>query len=284
MRCILAITLLSAGVFGQTPPARPEFEVASVKPSPQQPLGQANVGVHIDGAQVHCTFLSMRDYIRVAYKVKDYQIEGPDFMRSERFDISAKLPSAANREQVADMLQTLLIDRFAITTHREKKDFPVYALTVDKGGMKAKESPLDADNSAVNVTSTNTATGTTVDLGKGAYFTIGEKTLEARKLTMVNLADLLARFVDRPVVDMTDVKGTYDFTFELKPEEYLAMKIRAAVIAGVNLPPEALKLLDNASDDSLFAALALEGLKLERRKAPLEVLVVDHIEKVPTEN
>jgi uncharacterized protein (TIGR03435 family) len=283
MRLILAVTLFSAMASAQAP-ARQEFEVASVKKSPPPVQGQVPVGVHIDGAQVHCTFLSLRDYIRVAYKVKDYQIEGPDFMRTEKYDISAKLPSASARDQVAEMIQSLLEDRFALKFHRETKEFPVYALIVDKGGLKAKAAQIDADTGTVSVTANNTAAGTTVDLGKGAYFFLGDKTLEARKLTMAQTSDLLARFVDRPVVDMTDVPGTFDFTLELKPEEFLAMKIRAAIIAGVSLPPEALKLLDNANDDSLYAALAREGLKLERRKAPLEILVVDRVEKTPTEN
>ena len=127
-------------------------------------------------------------------------------------------------------------------------------------------------------------TSTAIDFGKGASCAIGDHSLTATKLSMVYLADMLARFEDRPVVDMTGLASTYDFTLELKPEEFLAMKIRAAAIAGVTLPPEALKLLDNASDDSLYAALAQQGLKMERRKAPLEVLVVDRVQKAPTSN
>jgi uncharacterized protein (TIGR03435 family) len=275
--------ILCAGAFCQTP-ARLEFEVASVKPAPPPVAGQVNAGVRIDGSQVHCTYLSIRDYIRAAYKVKDYQIEGPAFMASERFDIDAKLPSGAGREQVAEMFQALLAGRFGMEMHRETKEFPVYGLVVDKGGIKAKESPLEEDPGTTFVTSTSGPGGTAIDFGKGASCAIGDHSLTATKLSMVYLADMLARFEDRPVVDMTGLASTYDFTLELKPEEFLAMKIRAAAIAGVTLPPEALKLLDNASDDSLYAALAQQGLKMERRKAPLEVLVVDRVQKAPTSN
>ena len=259
------------------------FEVASVKPAPAQ-AGQVSAGVHIDGAQVHLAFLSLRDLIRVAYRVKDYQIEAPDFVASERFDIAAKLASASSRDQVAEMTQSLLADRFGLKLHRETKDLPVYALVVDKGGLKMKESPLETDTAAVNVTSTANASVTTVDLGHGAIFSITDHSFEAQKLTMANLADMLARFEDRPVIDATETKGVFNFTLEIKPEEFRAMRIRSAVIAGVALPPEALKLLDNATDDSLQSSLAKEGLKLERRKAPVEMLVVDRVEKVPTEN
>ena len=80
----------SAVLFAQNAPVRPEFEVASIKPSTQAPAGtQVHVGVQIDGAQVHCTYLSLKDYIRIAYQVKDLQIMGPDWMPSERFDIHA---------------------------------------------------------------------------------------------------------------------------------------------------------------------------------------------------
>jgi uncharacterized protein (TIGR03435 family) len=281
---------LSLAAFGQTAPPKAEFEVASIRPSgPLMTGDRLNIGVHVDGAQVRCTSLSLKDYIRIAYRIKDYQVTGPDWMASERFDISAKLPAGASREQVPEMLQTLLTERFQLKMHHDKKEFSVYALVVAKGGAKLKESVFNADESAeaakaVNVTASGGRGGTVIDLGKGASFSWGNNRLEAKKLTMTAFADTLARFVDRPVVDMTDLKGTYDLELELSPEDFRAMSIRSAIAAGVTLPPEAMRLLENAGDDSLFAALQLVGLKLEPRKAPLEVLVIDHAEKNPTEN
>ena len=101
---------------------------------------------------------------------------------------------------------------------------------------------------------------------------------------MAALADSLARFVERPVVDMTGLKGTYDLTLEFTPEEYRVLLIRSALAAGVTLPPEAMRLLEGASDESLFKGLQAMGLKLESRKAPLEVLVIDSISKTPVAN
>ena len=98
------------------------------------------------------------------------------------------------------------------------------------------------------------------------------------------LADALGRFVERPVVDMTELKGTYDLTLDFTPEDYRALLIRMALSAGVNLPPEAMKLMEGASDETLFKGLQTIGLKLESRRSPLEVLVIDSATKTPIEN
>jgi len=280
-----------AGLFAQSAPTRPEFEVASIKPSVAAPAGgQVHVGVQIDGAQVHCTYLSLKDYLRIAYQVKDFQVTGPDWMASERFDIHAKLPTGG-RGQFRDMLQTLLEGRFQIKMHRASKEFPVYAVVVGKGGLKLKESPLDPElegaeggRGAVNVTATGGRGGTTVNYGRGAYFTLADNKIEARKLSMEALADSIGRFVERPVVDMTELKGNYDLNLEFTPEEYRVLLIRMALSAGVNLPAEAMKLLEGASDESLFKGLQQLGLKLESRKSPLEVIVIDSATKTPIEN
>jgi uncharacterized protein (TIGR03435 family) len=281
----------AAGLFAQGAAPRPEFEVASVKPSVAAPSGgQVHVGVQIDGAQVHCTYLSLKDYIRIAYQVKDFQVTGPDWMASERFDIHAKLP-AGSRGQFREMLQKLLEDRFQIKMHRASKEFPVYAVVVGKGGLKLKESPLDPEpegaeggRGAVNVTASGGRGGTTVNYGRGAYFTLADNKFEARKLSMEALADSIGRFVERPVVDMTELKGTYDLSLEFTPEEYRVLLIRMALSAGVNLPAEAMKLLEGASDESLFKGLQQLGIKLESRRAPLDVIVIDSATKTPIEN
>jgi uncharacterized protein (TIGR03435 family) len=227
----------------------------------------------------------------MAYKVKDYQISGPDWAAGERFDIAATLPAGAKEDQVPDMLKALLAERFQMKFHRDKKDFPVYALVAGKGGLKAKESAPEADKGdeegpkgAVNVSGSGGRGGVNINLGKGSYFTMADNKFVVRKLTMASFAEMLARFEDRPVVDMTGVAGSYDFELTFTQEDFNAMMIRSAITAGVNLPPEALKALQYSSGDSLLGALEKVGLKLETRKAPLEVLVIDHVLRVPTEN
>jgi uncharacterized protein (TIGR03435 family) len=292
MRLAPLFLLCFAGVlaYAQTTPAPVEFEVASVKPSTNE-IEQVNVGVHVDGAQVHIADFSLQDYIRVAYRVKNYQVTGPDVL-SERFDVDAKLPAGTGRDQVPEMLQALLTNRFQMKMHRESKDFPVYALSVAAGGLKLKESPLDKEDEsagavrggATDVSASGGRSGISINFGRGSYFTFANDKLEAKKLTMANFADLLARFMDRPVVDRTGVSGNYDISIALTAEDYRTMLIQSAVSAGVKLPPQALQLLDGASDDSLYTALRNFGLKLDAAKAPLDVLVIDHILKTPVAN
>jgi uncharacterized protein (TIGR03435 family) len=285
--------LLALAGFAALTQAQPQFEVASIRPSGPMTAQGVTAGVHIDGAQVRCVLLSLKDYVRIAYKVKDYQIEGPEWIASARFDIVAKLPSGATAEQVADMVGTLLAERFQMKMHRESKEFPVYGLVVGKSGPKLKASPAeapaegaDAGKGSVNVVAAASSTGTVIDLGKGSSVSISyaDNRIEAKRITMAGFADVMARFTDRPVVDMTQIQGAYDFKLDFSPEDFRVMIIRAAVIAGATLPPEALKVLDTASGDTTFSALETIGLKLEPRKAPLEVLVIDHMERAPSDN
>jgi len=291
IRISILSALASAAMFAQAPPSRIEFEVASVRPS--DPIVSAadasKIGLHIDGAQVSLGKLSLNDYLGMAYKVKQYQISGPEWMASERFDINAKLPTGSKRDQIPQMLQALLTDRFGTTFHREMKDFPVYALVIKKTGLKMTESlPEPADSSgerkSFDVTTSVSQTGTTINYGNGMYITFGNDAFEGKKVPGSAIAEMLARFVDRPVVDMTELKGNYDFKMQFSPEDFLAMMMRAAAAAGVALPPEASKLLDASNGDSLFTAVDTLGLKLEQRKAPIQVLVIDHIEKSPSAN
>jgi len=185
-------------------------------------------------------------------------------------------------------MRSLLEERFKLKIHRDKKDFPVYVLEVAKGGLKMQENapnPDAADAKApINVTGSGSGQGVSVDLGRGSSYTFSNNKFEAKRLTMAALAGNLERFLDRPIVDMTDLKGSYDFALDVTPEDYRAMLIRAAVAAGVSLPPEALRLLDGASFASLYDAMQKVGLRLDARKAPLDLLVIDEARKSPTEN
>lgn len=292
---ILLIALLGATtLFGQ--PATPSddaskpkasFEVASIRPAN---LGaqQVTAGAHIDDAQVRFVMLSVKDYICMAYKVKQYQVTGPDAL-NQRYDISATVPDKAKRELIPEMMQSLLMERFGMKFHRASKEFPVYGLTVAKGGLKLTpltEAVEDMDKSAapVNVAAMGSRAGTVVRFGNGATFTFGGNKIEGKKLTLANLAETLARFTDRPVIDATETPGHFDFTLEFTSEDFQAMMIRSAINAGITLPPQALQYAERASGDSLSNALGKLGLKLESRKAPLDLIVVDEIRKTPTEN
>jgi uncharacterized protein (TIGR03435 family) len=175
--------------------------------------------------------------------------------------------------------------------HRETKELPVYGLIPGKGELKLKESPADPvaedgepNNQSVNVAGGARGTGTIVTYGAGSYLKVGDNKFEGKKLSMKIMAAALARFADRPVVDMTELKGNYDFTMEFSPEDFRAMMIRAAAAQGSVVSPEALHLVDASSGDTLFNAVERLGLKLESRKAPIEMLIIDQAAKTPTEN
>jgi uncharacterized protein (TIGR03435 family) len=233
--------------------------------------------------------MSLKDYVAMAYQVKLYQVSGPDWIGSTRFDIAATLPPGGlERAEVSRMMQTLLDERFEMKMHREKREFPVYALEIGKGGLKIQESAPLPDgqdrNAPLDFTGGGSSQGVAVNLGRGAAFAFSNNRFEAKRLNMPTVAATLERFLERPVVDMTGLKGDYDFAFEVTPEDYRAMLVRSAVVAGISLPPEALRALDAGSPVSLFEQLQKLGLALTSRRAPLDVLVIDSALKNPTEN
>lgn len=289
----LALLLACPG-FAQAPaqpaPPRAEFEVASIRAFDPSSQAQLLAGLHVDGAQIRAVGLSLRDLLGIAYRMKATLISGPDWTATERFDVSATLPAGSGRAQLPEMFQALLADRFQVKVHKDKKDFPVYALLVGKGGLKMKETPLDPNDKddtpkgTSNVATTRTGNGATVNFGHGTSFTFADNRFEGKKISMALFAPTLERFADRQIVDMTGLTAQYDFAFDVMPEDYIAMSLRAAVWAGVVLPPQAQKMLDAGSPAALGDALQQIGLRLDARKAPLDVLVIDDALKTPIAN
>jgi len=276
------------------------------------------MGPHIDGARAEYTFMSLKDLITVAYKVKPFQITGPDWLAGQRFDIVAKLPDGASKDDSPKMLQALLAERFKLEVHRDSSEHPVLALVVGKGGPKLKESPeapKAVDESAPlkpGEMQTDSADGpirmtvgkdgsATVDMGmkgKMSYkMDLGTKSmhLDANMITMGGLADMLTQFSQigggggRQVVDMTELKGYYQVAMDIS----LADLMNMARAAGMDVPAGAAGApsanpSDAASDPSgsstLLTSVQAFGLKLESRKAKVEQLIVDHAEKSPTGN
>ena len=169
--------LLACSAFAQVPaqpaPPRAEFEVASIKPFDRSAEGQLLGGLHVDGAQIRAVGLSLRDLLSIAYRIKATLISGPDWTASERFVVSATLPAGSAPDQLPEMFQTLLADRFQVKVHKDKKDFAVYALVVGKGGLKMKETAPDPSNKeddhpkGTSVATTRTGNGATANFGHG---------------------------------------------------------------------------------------------------------------------
>src|ERR1700683_2249792 len=150
------ILFTSCAAFGQTTGATPSFEVATIKPAapPAASMGAGGMKIAIrmgaqggpgtsDPGQITYSNLPLKSLLVNAYGVKGYQISGQAWIDPERFDIVAKVPKGASKDDVKLMLQNLLAERFKLTLHREKKDLPMYALVVGKNGPKMKESPPD---------------------------------------------------------------------------------------------------------------------------------------------
>jgi uncharacterized protein (TIGR03435 family) len=303
--------LLTAGsLVAQTPAEAPAFEVASIKPSePITPAmvaaGKLHMGMKVDAVRVDIGNFPLMQLICKAYDVKSYQVSGPAWLLTgQKFDIVANLPHGATKEQVPQMLQALLAERFKLTIHRDTKEHAVYAMVVGKAGVKMKESEADAalpDGSAPNpavtgsssVSISQTKGGAVVSDGQGKQQKMSVSPdgkmmrMEASKITMAELAEGLSPISDHPIVDMTGLKGNYQVTLEISMQEIMA----AARAAGAAIPAapgggDAGKPADAASDPggSIFTAIQTLGLKLEPRKAPLAMIVVDRVEKMPTEN
>ena len=280
------LPLLACASFAQTP-AQYEFEVASIRPAQPLSQGQVNVGIRIEGSQFRISSMSLKETTAIAYRMKIPQVLGPDWIGEQRYEFAGTIPEGG-AGHVLEMLQALLNDRFKIKMHREKRDFSVYALAVGKGPLNLKEVPADAEDpdakGTTNATGGGSAAGVAVNLGHGASYSFVPNHFEAKKLTMVQFANNLERFADRQIVDVTNLNGAYDFGFDINAEDYQPMLIRAAVYAGVTLPPQALRLIEGNSSAALADAIAQTGLKLEQRKLPLDVIVIDDALKTPTAN
>ena len=152
--------LVVSALWAQANTAAPAFEVAAIRPAnlptPEQFRGggpvQLRVGMQLDAGRLDWGLASLADMIQYAFRVKNYQVSGPDWMRSSRWNILARLPEGGSQDQVPEMMQALLADRFQLKFHREKRDQPVYALEVAKGGPKL-EALTAADDSAAPASS-----------------------------------------------------------------------------------------------------------------------------------
>ena len=285
--CVLVLAILAAAAAASAQTKEPPaFEVASIRPSPEGPPAPGAAGVHITKEQVHFAYLSLRDYLSIAYSVPIQRISAPEWVNSARFDIGATFPGGATPEQFPQMMQSMLRDRFKLQAHMESKESPVFTLEVANSGLKLVRVPDEVlpSDAPFSVTSSGGADGVTADLGNGASLVFNNTQFEARKVTMRILVETLSRFMDRPILDLTKLEGRYNVTFAMAQEDYMPMLIRSAVNAGITLPPQAMALLDAPSIGSVENGLKSLGLSLEARRAPLDLLVVDSIEKTPTAN
>lgn len=237
--------------------ASPTFEVATIKPSKPDSQGK---GFLVKGRRFSTLNTSFRDLLTFAYGIQSKQIvNGPPWLESDKYDLEAQPDGEGqpNDKQWKSMLQKLLASRFKLAFHREKRELPAYVLVVAKNGPKLVKSQGDPN-------------------GLPSLFFRGLGVLPATNASMADFAGLLQGAVlDRPVVDQTGLEGRFDFMLKWTPDESQFKDL------GMKVPPPS-----GAADapPSLFTAIQEQlGLKLQVMKAPVEVLVIDHVEK-PSQN
>jgi uncharacterized protein (TIGR03435 family) len=328
----LVLMLPADAALAQTPSINTRFEVATVKPSP--PLDRAKVaqeiqagkmprfGPHVTLSQAEYNFMLLRDLIAIAYNVKAYQITGPPFLATERFDIVAKMPDGASKDDAPKFLQALLAERFKLVVHRDTQERPVLALVVGKDGPKLKESPappapidenaplkpgevkMDSPEGPARITR-YPDNSMTINMGaKGIMKTrLDTETrsmiMESSNVTMPGLAEQLTGMLQmgggggKQVVDQTGLKGSYEVTMEFAMADLMAMARSQGMMpmgpgggggGGANASPASEASDPGGMGSTVYASVKKLGLKLEPRKAPVEQLVIDHVEKTPTEN
>ncbi len=264
---LAAIFVLGAwGAFGhaQSPApavdktAGPKFEVASIKPADPSVRGFRIQTA--PGGRYIATGVTVRFLIAQAYAVRDFQISGgPGWTDSERYEINAKGENGIENKpgQMALMLQDLLADRFQLKLNRETKEMPIYTLVLAKNGAKLKDSTVGAE-------------GRRMQTGRGR--------IEVQGIDMAGLAMQLSQQLRRTVLDKTGLAGNYDFKLEWTPDVG-QQQLGPKEIGGPETAPPV-----DSTGPSLFTALQEQlGLRLESTKGPVEMLVIDRVEK-PTEN
>ena len=305
---LAALVLMPGAAFAQVTTA-PAFDVASIRPAVplQQQIvsGQLNVGATITDARVDLRAASLSDLILTAYRIKPFQVEGPDWIRSERFDLQATLPPGATKEQVPEMLQALLAERFHLKVRRENREHSVYALVVADGGHKLTVSaPPAADpgepppgartvevgGQQMHITQDGRSMSVIVADGvsmRAAQSADGTMQMALTNAPMDRLVDLLTPFLDKPVVEATGLTERYDYAVDLRREDMLLAAQAAARAAGVTLPTLPGAQPGHASDpggSSVFSSVQKLGLRLDSRRMPLETIIVESAERLPTSN
>ncbi len=251
-----------------------------------------------DPGQITFTNVDLRLLMQVAFDIKDFQLTAPD-LGGGRFDISAKVPTGATKEDSHVMLQNLLAERFGLKVHHESKEMQAYALLVAKSGVKMKASantpPPDGD-----APPPGPGRGGPPKLDKSGFPAIpsggrgmmmmmmnGQMRLAAGQQPMSQICDFLSNQLGRLVVDQTGLTGKYDFTLAFSAEGFG----RGGPLPPPPPPPPGGegggRGMGEAGEPAptLIAAIQDQlGLKIESKKLPVDIVVVDHIEKTPTEN
>ncbi|MGB7759455.1 MAG: TIGR03435 family protein [Bryobacteraceae bacterium] len=266
------------------------FEVVSIKPSAPPNGGRFSVGVRggpgtSDPGRMTFSYVTVARLIGQAYEIYPFQLSCPDWLNTERFDIIAKVPEGATKAQIPAMLRNLLADRFKLKVRQETREMPILELSVAKGGPKLKaatevpehpegmsgEPALDGDGFPK------------IPPGQTNKLVVeGRARWQAPDAQMEQLTRMLAGELGKPVTDSTGLKGRYNFTLYWMQDEMRATQLTAA--PETEATPSSSTTVD-AFGPTIFRALRDQlGLRLDPKKGPANILVVDSAVRQPTEN
>jgi len=298
---IAGLSIVCGLAHGQNAAPTPTFEVASVKPAaPPDGRGRTVRATGIPGSpfgkdpgRFSAENFSLANLITMAYEIPHYRLSAPGELNIVMFNIEARMPVDITKEQFQVLLRNLLAERFGLKVHWEGRQMEMYELVVAKGGPKLKQAipdpPPDGDEAPPPPAGPTGPPKRGADgfpippPGNQRWMAImsGKAVMRGHNETAEEMASAFSNQVGHPVTDGTVLKGRYDYT--------LYWSTSATRVVFAPLPPSADGALRPPGDDgdgpSLFAALQEQlGLKLEAKKGQVQVLVVDHVEKTPTEN
>ena len=271
----ICVWMAPIAAIAQVPRIRPAFEVASIRPA--EPTGRLLNGLSmedyfqtiapfsmapVNGRRVDMKNRSLRSLIAIAYEVRRSQVSGPGWLDDLRFNIAAIIPEDAAATDAPKMLQSLLVERFGLKSHREEQQQSGYVLVVGKNGPKLKQSaPINRSAAPPDPATMQARIAEMASKRPSTPITPGARRSSYTHITMERLAGVLTPLVEREVVDRTGLQGDYEVVLEMVPSS----------------PDE---------DPVVSVLIAIEslGLKLQSERVPVEVLVVDAMSKVPTEN
>ena len=242
----IALCVALAGAAAQTTPADGAFDVASIKPAAAGVRGYSIQPLH---DRLSARNVTLKHLVSEAYHVYEFQISGgPKWIDSDRFDVEAKASiGSPTRRQLREMLRKLLTDRFALTVRQETKEMPVYAIEVEKGGVKiaAAKHPDAAP----------------------MFRVYQRRQITAENSTLEYLTEALSILLGKPVLDETGLEGTFDYKLEWSPDELQVQSSEA--------PPAP----DGAAPSLTRAIKDQMGLKLVSKRGPVEFILVESAQK-----
>ncbi len=298
--CVVAASFAAGTLYAQVEPRR-SFDVASVRLT----VAQTRPSRSVTDTRVDLVNISLRDLVLRAFKITRLdRLSAPNWLQDVNVDIHATIPAGGARQQVPEMLETLLITRFGLRAHAEPRPTDVYELVVGRDGTRIEEvqaaneldkafpadpagkAPiLDRTADTIDGPVRSIATergGLTFITDRSMYERIptsrGTIQINAVRMTMAEFVGMIETTVDRSVFDRTNLRGVYKFQIELSRSS-----LTPAMSLGVTKNPDGTPITDPGGV-SVFKAVEQLGLQLEQRRIPLNTIVVDKIERIPIEN